>query len=207
MKVVCWFLQWHLCIQWIPWSNDTTKHHQRDPVTATRARAWRKWPISRSQWPHYALRGPHDRCMLIRKHTKFCTRCTNTRSLLESSIYFVHMLCEFGMLDISYTEGHLWTALFQNWINSFQAAIYIPVDRAICKVVSLQNEENSSEIYRYKWSKPFLKEKNFIWWGRARCFSELFCSFLWWQPNFLIFSSGQCKYCYIICSIISTPHE
>lgn len=101
MKVIGWFLQWHLCIQWIPWSKDMTKHHQRDPVTATRAPAWRKWPISRSQWPHYALRGSHDRCMLIRKHTKFCTRCTNTRRFLESSIYSVHMLCEFGMLDIS----------------------------------------------------------------------------------------------------------
>lgn len=161
MKVICWFLQSRLCIQWIPWSKDTTKHHQKDPVTATRARAWRKWPISRSQWPQYALRGPHDRCMLIRKHTKIAHDAQNTRSLLESSIYFVHMLWEFGMLDISQTEGYLWTALLQNLIVSFQAAnIYI--DRAICIVELLQNEENSSEIYMYsKWSKSSLKEKDF----------------------------------------------
>lgn len=52
------------------------------------------------------------------------------------------------MLDISQTEGYLWTALLQNLIVSFQAA-YVYIDRAIYIVELLQNEENSSEIYMY----------------------------------------------------------
>lgn len=162
MTVICWFLQSRLCIQWIPWSKDMTKHHQRDPVTATRARAWRKWPISRSQWPQYALRGPHDRCMLIRKHTKFCTRCTKHAKLVREQ----YILCTYALRirDARYITN--WGLFMDGIITEFDSFIssclYIYIDRAICIVELLQNEENSSEIYMYsKWSKSSLKEKDF----------------------------------------------
>lgn len=149
------------------------------------------WSMHVNQKTYQILHTMHKHAALVREQYILCTYAL--------WIWDARYIVNWGLLmDGIITE-------FDSFISSC-LYIYIYIDSAICIVELLQNEKNSSEIYLYnKWSIPSLKEKNFIWWGIARCFSELFCSFLWWQPNFLIFISGQCKYCYIICSIISTP--